>query len=35
LIVQSAIQGGAEQLLSENLINGRKISGVEIKNPFI
>lgn len=34
MIVQSAIHGGADILLSEDLSDGQKIQGIEIKNPF-
>jgi predicted nucleic acid-binding protein len=34
LIVQAAIEGGATQLLSEDLQHGRQIDGVTIQNPF-
>jgi predicted nucleic acid-binding protein len=34
LIVSAAIHGGCNQLLSEDLQNGREISGVRILNPF-
>src|ERR1017187_5253357 len=33
LIVSAAIQGGCEQLLSDDLQHGRQISGVKILNP--
>jgi len=35
MIVQAALKGGAELILSENLDSGRKIQGVIIKNPFV
>jgi predicted nucleic acid-binding protein len=34
MIIQAAINGGAEMILSENLGNDRKIKGMIIKNPF-
>ena len=34
LIVSAAIQGGCNQLLSEDLQHGREVSGVRILNPF-
>jgi predicted nucleic acid-binding protein len=34
MIIESAITGGADFLLSEDLQNGQVISGVTIKNPF-
>lgn len=34
LIVSAAIQGGCNELLSEDLQDGREISGVRIHNPF-
>lgn len=34
LIVASAIEGGCKILYSEDLQNGRNISGLQIKNPF-
>lgn len=34
LIVSAAIQGGCNELLSEDLQDGREISGVRINNPF-
>ena len=34
LIVSAAIHGGCNQLLSEDLQDGREISGVRIQNPF-
>jgi predicted nucleic acid-binding protein len=34
LIIQSAIKGGAEVLLSEDFESGRLIEGVRITNPF-
>lgn len=34
LIIASAIRGGAEVLLSEDLSDGQVIDGVELKNPF-
>jgi predicted nucleic acid-binding protein len=34
MIIQAAIKGGAELILSENLDSGRKIQGVALKNPF-
>lgn len=35
MIIQAAIKGGAELILSENLDSGRKIRGVTLINPFI
>jgi len=35
LVIQAAIKGGAEVLLSENLESERVISSIEIKNPFL
>ncbi len=34
LIVSAAIQGGCDQLVSEDLQDGREIAGVRIHNPF-
>jgi predicted nucleic acid-binding protein len=34
LIVSAAIHGGCDQLLSEDLQDGREIAGVRIHNPF-
>lgn len=34
MIVQSAIDGGATTLWSEDLQHGRKVKGVAIRNPF-
>jgi len=34
LIIQSAIEGGATLLLSEDLKDGHRIKGVTIRNPF-
>ena len=34
LIVSAAIQGGCDELLSEDLQDGREIAGVRIHNPF-
>lgn len=34
LIVSAAIQGGCDQLVSEDLQDGRSIAGVRIHNPF-
>ena len=34
LIVQAAVEGGATQLLSEDLQHGRNIDGMTIQNPF-
>jgi predicted nucleic acid-binding protein len=34
LIVSAAVQGGCDQLLSEDLQDGREISGIRIRNPF-
>ncbi len=34
IIIQSAIQGGANLLVSEDLHDGQVINGVTIKNPF-
>jgi predicted nucleic acid-binding protein len=34
MVIESAIAGGADLLLSEDLQNGQVISGVMIKNPF-
>ena len=34
MVVQAALKGGAELLLSEDLESGRVISGVKIENPF-
>jgi predicted nucleic acid-binding protein len=35
MIIQAAIKGGAELILSENLDRGRKIQGVALRNPFV
>ncbi len=35
MIIQAAIKGGAELMLSENLDSNRKILGIAIKNPFV
>ena len=35
LIVSAAIQGGCNQLLSEDLQDSREIRGVRIQNPFL
>lgn len=35
MIIQSAIRGGAELLLTEDLAEGKKVNGVMIKNPFV
>jgi predicted nucleic acid-binding protein len=35
MIIQAAIKGGAELILSENLDSNCKICGVTIKNPFV
>jgi predicted nucleic acid-binding protein len=35
LIIDAAIQGGADILLSEDLTQGLEISGVKIVNPFL
>ncbi len=34
LIVQAAIQVGAERLVSEDLQDGRRFGGLTIENPF-
>ena len=34
LIVSAAIQGGCDQLVSEDLRDGRHIAGVRVHNPF-
>ena len=34
MIIQSAINGGAEILLSEDLPDGEIVEGIKIKNPF-
>jgi predicted nucleic acid-binding protein len=34
MIIQAAIQGGADLLFSEDLSHGQRIEGVLIKNPF-
>jgi predicted nucleic acid-binding protein len=34
LIIQAAIEGGASDLLSEDLQHGRRIDGLTIQNPF-
>jgi predicted nucleic acid-binding protein len=34
LIVSAAVHGGCNQLLSEDLQDGREIAGVRIHNPF-
>lgn len=34
MIVQAAVRGGADVLLSEDLSDGQTIHGVRIKNPF-
>lgn len=33
-VIASAIKGGAQILLSEDLADGQKIQGVMIRNPF-
>ena len=35
LVIQSAIEGGARWLLSEDLRDGRKIGDLTIRNPFL
>lgn len=35
MIIQAAIRGGADLILSENLDSGSKIQGVILKNPFV
>lgn len=35
LIVEAALKGGAEKLLTEDLQNGQVINGLRIENPFI
>ncbi len=35
LIVQAALQGGAEVLYSEDLQHGRRIEALDIENPFL
>lgn len=35
LIIQAAIQGGADQILSEDLSHGHSVYGVRIINPFL
>ncbi len=35
LIIQSAINGGAETLYTEDFVGAEKIKGVEITNPFV
>lgn len=34
MVIAAAIAGGAEVLLTEDLSDGQKIGGVEIRNPF-
>jgi predicted nucleic acid-binding protein len=35
MIIEAALQSGADLLLSENLANGQIIDGLTIKNPFL
>lgn len=35
LIVEAALKGGAEKLLTEDLQNGQIVDGLQIENPFI
>lgn len=35
LIVEAAISGGADRLLSEDLQHGQVIEGLEVENPFL
>ena len=35
LIVSSAVAGGCDMLLTEDLQHGRMVRGVEIRNPFL
>jgi len=35
LIVEAAVAGGADRLLSEDLQHGQVIDGLKIENPFI
>ena len=35
LIISSAVKSGASQILSEDLISGQRISGIQIVNPFV
>jgi predicted nucleic acid-binding protein len=34
-VIQAAIKGGADVLLSEDFESGRLIDGVRIRNPFM
>jgi predicted nucleic acid-binding protein len=34
MVIAAAITGGAAVLLTEDLSDGQKIGGVEIRNPF-
>jgi len=35
MIIQAAIRGGADLILSENLAGGSKIQGITLENPFM
>jgi predicted nucleic acid-binding protein len=35
LIVEAALRSGAQQLLSEDMQDGRVVEGLEIRNPFV
>jgi predicted nucleic acid-binding protein len=35
MILATAVQGGAETLLSEDLNHGQVIEGIEVRNPFL
>lgn len=35
LIVEAALRGGADRLLSEDMQNGRVVEGMRITNPFV
>ena len=35
LVIQSAIEGGARWLLSEDLRDGQRIGALAIRNPFL
>lgn len=35
LIVESALRGGADRLLTEDLQHGREIEGLRVENPFL
>jgi predicted nucleic acid-binding protein len=35
LIVEAALAGGADRLLTEDLQNGQEIEGLRVENPFL